>query len=153
MDLLKPVKSRKGDSLLQYGINHSCKKFYVTSPRWQHGSYLCFATFISWKITKLLITQQPLKHKKEISTDLESVRILRNKISHTFLMTTELKTQWNIYYRAVTSFFSLLPLSHWPRWRLTSTGPTSKGCWPPCAATASSASAWSSCTHSPGVNP
>ncbi len=31
------------------------------STRWQHGSWICFATFILWKITKLLKTEQPLK--------------------------------------------------------------------------------------------
>jgi hypothetical protein len=30
-----------------------------------YGSQICFATFIQWKITKLLKTQQPLKLDKK----------------------------------------------------------------------------------------
>jgi hypothetical protein len=33
----------------------------AAAARWQHGSKICFVTFIYEKITKLLITQQPLK--------------------------------------------------------------------------------------------
>jgi hypothetical protein len=33
----------------------------ASAARWQHWSQICFATFNKWKITKLLITQQPLK--------------------------------------------------------------------------------------------
>jgi hypothetical protein len=36
----------------------------VSASRWQHGFQICFATFIKGKITKLLITQQPLKLRK-----------------------------------------------------------------------------------------
>ncbi len=79
----------------------------VSATRWQHRSQICFVTFIQWKITKLLITQQPLKLKKK-STDWESLefsikfdvslteyknnKILLNKISHWFLLTTKLLT-------------------------------------------------------------
>ncbi len=48
----------------------------VSVGRWQHGSQMCFATYIKQKITKLLETQQPLKLEKKISTDLESLEIL-----------------------------------------------------------------------------
>jgi hypothetical protein len=43
--------------------------------RWQYGSQICFATFKSGKITKLLITQQGMKPEK-ISTDFGILRIL-----------------------------------------------------------------------------
>ncbi len=75
----------------------------VSATRWQHCSQICFATFIECKITKLLITQQPLKLEK-ISTYLESLevynlfdacltnfenyQILLDKISHRFRVTT-----------------------------------------------------------------
>ncbi len=37
-----------------------------SAARWQHGSQICFATFILCKITKLLKTQQPsLKLEKK----------------------------------------------------------------------------------------
>jgi hypothetical protein len=45
----------------------------VSDTRWQHGSGILFATFISRTITKLLITQQPLKLEKKINADLESL--------------------------------------------------------------------------------
>jgi hypothetical protein len=37
----------------------------VSADRWQHWSQKCFAAFIKWKITNLLITQQPLKLDKK----------------------------------------------------------------------------------------
>ncbi len=37
----------------------------VFAARWQQGSQTCFATFIWWKITRLLKTQQPLKLDKK----------------------------------------------------------------------------------------
>jgi hypothetical protein len=45
----------------------------VSFARWQHGSKLCFATFISRKVTNFKATQQPQKLKKKISADLESL--------------------------------------------------------------------------------
>jgi hypothetical protein len=36
----------------------------VSSARWQHGSKICSETYISSKITKLLIAEQPPKLKK-----------------------------------------------------------------------------------------
>jgi len=45
----------------------------VSAARWQHWSQICFATFIQWKITKLLRTQQLLKPEKKISTYLDSL--------------------------------------------------------------------------------
>jgi hypothetical protein len=47
-----------------------------SATRWKHGYQNCFATFISRKITKLLMTQQPLKLEDKISTDLESLEFL-----------------------------------------------------------------------------
>jgi hypothetical protein len=35
-----------------------------TAASWQHGSQICFSTFILRKITKLSITRQPLKLDK-----------------------------------------------------------------------------------------
>ncbi len=48
----------------------SCKKAMrkhvdEINARWQHGSRLCFATFILWKITNLIKTQQPLYPEKK----------------------------------------------------------------------------------------
>ncbi len=37
----------------------------VSANSWQHQSQICFATFIQCKITKLVITQQPLKLEKK----------------------------------------------------------------------------------------
>ncbi len=78
----------------------------VSAGRWQHWSQQCFATFIQYKITNLLITQEPLKLEKKIRTYLESLefqkffdirltefennQILLNKISYRFLVTTKL---------------------------------------------------------------
>ncbi len=41
---------------------------------WQHGSQICLATFIKWKITKLKITQQPLKLEKNKHRSLEPLK-------------------------------------------------------------------------------
>jgi len=73
--------------------------------RWQHESRICFATFIQWKVTKLLITQQPLKLEKKINTNFEALefqkfldvnltkfensQILLNKISHSILVSSD----------------------------------------------------------------
>ncbi len=51
----------KHSSLLRKSVNYICKTLYSTGPRWQHGSQICFATFIQQKIIKWLKTQQPLK--------------------------------------------------------------------------------------------
>ncbi len=48
----------------------------VSATRWQHWYQICFATLIWWKISKLLITQQPLKQEKKISTYLEPLIFL-----------------------------------------------------------------------------
>jgi hypothetical protein len=40
----------------------------VSAARWQHGSQICFGTFIKWKITKLQKTQLPLKLEKNSRT-------------------------------------------------------------------------------------
>jgi len=46
----------------------------VSDARWQHGSQICFSTFVESKITKLLKKpKQPLKLEKKISTHLESL--------------------------------------------------------------------------------
>ncbi len=35
--------------------------------RWWHGSHICFSIFTYWKVTTLLITQQPLKLEKKLA--------------------------------------------------------------------------------------
>jgi len=44
----------------------------ISSHSVLYGSQICLATFTSWKITKLLTTQQPLRLEEKISTALES---------------------------------------------------------------------------------
>jgi hypothetical protein len=44
------------------------------AARWQHESQINFATFIYRKITKLLITQQPLELEKKTSAYLKSLQ-------------------------------------------------------------------------------
>ncbi len=39
-------------------------KLPFSTARWQHGSQICFATFMERKIKKLPITQQPPKLEK-----------------------------------------------------------------------------------------
>jgi hypothetical protein len=45
----------------------------VSATRWQHGSWICSATFIDGKIKNLLITRQTLKLEKKTSTELKSL--------------------------------------------------------------------------------
>jgi hypothetical protein len=79
---------------------------------WQHGSWIGFATFISRKITKLIITRQPLKLEKNkhrfgihcilekfsanIFSKFKNNQILLDKTNHRLPMTTKLCTGFNI---------------------------------------------------------
>ncbi len=72
---------------LQNFINMSLQKFLkhkkwvrinqlpVSAAKWQNDSMICLANLILWKISRLFLTQQPLKLKKKISTDLESLQL------------------------------------------------------------------------------
>jgi hypothetical protein len=43
---------------------NAAKNVRVSATRWQHGSCICFSTFVQKKITKMPITQQPLTLEK-----------------------------------------------------------------------------------------
>ncbi len=76
----------------------------VSAARWQHLSQICFANLILWKVTKFSITQQSLKLEKNKyrfeflrifilkfmheGLNFKTIKILLNKISHWFLLTT-----------------------------------------------------------------
>ncbi len=76
----------------------------VSASRWQHVSQICLATFVWWKITKLLKTQQPQiyrKNKRRFGIlrilvtfwcmcwlNLKNQNLL-NKIGHRFLLKTK----------------------------------------------------------------
>jgi hypothetical protein len=76
----------------------------VSAARWQHLSQICFANLILWKVTKFSITQQSLKLEKNKyrfaflrifilkfmheGLNFKIIKILLNKISHWFLLTT-----------------------------------------------------------------
>jgi hypothetical protein len=43
------------------GVSLRANQLPLSASRWQHGFQICLTNFIWWKITKLLITQQPLR--------------------------------------------------------------------------------------------
>ncbi len=90
----------------------------VFAARWQRGSKIYFPTFLEWQITKLIITQEPLKlynkfkHTFRIRknfdaclTKFKNIQMLLYKISFRFLSITQQFIGLNIPCR--------LPVYHW----------------------------------------
>ena len=46
----------------------------VSATVWQHGTQICFATFVLRNITKLAKNSTTTKAREKISTDLESLK-------------------------------------------------------------------------------
>ncbi len=79
----------------------------VSVTRWQHESRTCIPTFLQWGITKLWITQQPMKEATKYLefwefqkcfdaclTRFINCEFLLNKICHQFPVKAELFSKW-----------------------------------------------------------